>query len=592
MTITNTHSNSSFQRIRSIPTVTIVSILLLALLLVLVVAPLILLFRTSLAPPGELPFDTDIYTLENYRNALTNDRLPKLIFNTLKYAGGTVIIGVSVAFGIAWLVERTDLPFKATIRTMMFSWMAVPPIVMAFGWILLGNPGNGIFNVLLRWMFDLKGAVISVYSLQAMIFITGLAIVPTAFTMIAGLMRNMDPQLESAGSVHGAGGFSVFRTVTLPLLVPGLLSVGILLFMAMVQAFDLPLVIGLTAKVPVLSTQIFLLANSDISRPDYSLTATFGTFFLLLAAILVLVYFRTVRLSERFRVVSGKAFRPTKRALGSWRLPATCLVALYFLIMMLPFLVLVWTSFLPFYSVPSIEALGRLTFDNYADVFGQSFIIRALVNTIILVLMSATIVMVLSVMIAWISVRSKGRLGKALEVISFMPIAIPPVVLAIAILLIYLRTPLYGTIWIIVLAHVTAYIAFGTRTMNAALIQIHSELENASFVCGAGWFTMLRRIVFPLLLPHILNGWLWVAGHSARDITFPLFLITTSNVVAASQLYILWGTPEIPTASALAVILVGGLLSIVIPVQLFASRLESGRHRKSHAAVTKLAPAE
>ncbi|WP_220229440.1 ABC transporter permease [Flavimaribacter sediminis] len=571
---------------------TIVSILLLALLLVLVVAPLILLFRTSLAPPGELPFDTDIYTLENYRNALTNDRLPKLIFNTLKYAGGTVIIGVSVAFGIAWLVERTDLPFKATIRTMMFSWMAVPPIVMAFGWILLGNPGNGIFNVLLRWMFDLKGAVISVYSLQAMIFITGLAIVPTAFTMIAGLMRNMDPQLESAGSVHGAGGFSVFRTVTLPLLVPGLLSVGILLFMAMVQAFDLPLVIGLTAKVPVLSTQIFLLANSDISRPDYSLTATFGTFFLLLAAILVLVYFRTVRLSERFRVVSGKAFRPTKRALGSWRLPATCLVALYFLIMMLPFLVLVWTSFLPFYSVPSIEALGRLTFDNYADVFGQSFIIRALVNTIILVLMSATIVMVLSVMIAWISVRSKGRLGKALEVISFMPIAIPPVVLAIAILLIYLRTPLYGTIWIIVLAHVTAYIAFGTRTMNAALIQIHSELENASFVCGAGWFTMLRRIVFPLLLPHILNGWLWVAGHSARDITFPLFLITTSNVVAASQLYILWGTPEIPTASALAVILVGGLLSIVIPVQLFASRLESGRHRKSHAAVTKLAPAE
>lgn len=592
MTTADTHTIPDSSKMRSVPTVTIVSILLLALLLVLVVAPLILLFRTSLAPPGELPFTTDVYTLENYASALTNPRLPTLIFNTLKYAGFTVVIGIGVAFCIAWLVERTDLPFKAAIRTLMFSWMAVPPIVMAFGWILLGNPGNGIFNVLLRWIFDLKGAVITVYSLQAMVFITGLAIVPTAFTMIAGLLRNMDPQLESAGSVHGAGGFSVFRTVTLPLLVPGLMSIGILLFMAMVQAFDLPLVIGLTAKVPVLSTQIFLLANSDISRPDYSLTATFGTFFLLLAVVLVLVYFRTIRMSERFRVVSGKAFRPIKRPLGIWRLPAISFVGLYFLIMMLPFLVLIWTSFLPFYSVPSVEALGRLTLSNYKDVFGQSFIIRSLINTIILILASSTLVMVLSVMIAWISVRSKGRLGKALEVISFMPIAIPPVVLAIAILLIYLRTPLYGTIWIIVLAHVTAYIAFGTRTMNAALIQIHSELENASFVCGAGWFTMLRRIVFPLLLPHILNGWLWVAGHSARDITFPLFLITTSNVVAASQLYILWGTPEIPTASALAVILVMGLLSIVVPIQLFASRLESGRRRKSRSNDATLAPAE
>ncbi|WP_334191963.1 ABC transporter permease [Pararhodobacter sp.] len=580
------------QRIRAVPVVTIVSILLLALLLVLVVAPLVLLFRTSLAPPGELPFNTDVYTLENYRSALNNARLPTLIANTLKYAAGTVCIGVGVAFTIAWLVERTDLPFKALIRTMMFSWMAVPPVVMAFGWILLGNPGNGIFNVLLRWLFDVRGAVITVYSMKAMIIITGLAIVPTAFTMIAGLLRNMDPHLESAGSVHGASGFGVFRTVTLPLLVPGLLSVGILLFMAMVQAFDLPLVIGLTARAPVLSTQIFLLANSDISRPDYSLTATFGTFFLLLAAVLMLVYFRTVRMSERFRVVSGKAFRPSKRPLGGWRLPAIGFVAVYFLIMMLPFLVLLWTSFQPFYAVPSAEAFGRMTLQNYADVFGQSFIIRALVNTIILVLFSATIVMVLSVMIAWISVRSKGRLGKALEVISFLPIAIPPVVLAIAVLLIYLRTPLYGTVWIIVLAHVTAYIAFGTRTMNAALLQIHSELENASFVCGAGWFTMLRRIIFPLLLPHILNGWLWVAGHSARDITFPLFLITSSNVVAASQLYLLWTTPEIPTASALAVILVMGLLSVVVPVQLYAARLESGRHRKSRASDPALAPAE
>ena len=560
-------------------TATIMSLVLLALMTALVIAPLILLFRTSLTPAGELPFSTDVYTLDNYREALGNPRLPILIGNTLTYAFGSVTIGVTLAFAIAWLVERTDIGFKRSIRTMMFSWMAVPPIVMAFGWILLGNPGNGIINVILRSLFGMKGAPVSIYSMWAMVLITGFAIVPTAFTMIAGLLRNMDPQLESAGSVHGARPFSVFRRVTLPLLVPGLLSVGILLFMAMVQAFDLPLVIGLTARVPVLSTQIYLLAHSDVSRPDYSLTATFGTFFLVLALILILVYFRAVRLGERFRVVTGKAFRPNLKPLGGWRRLATAGVGFYFLVMMLPFLVLLWTSFLPFYSVPSMEALSRLTLENYQAVFSETRIVRALVNTILLVLASSTIVMVLSVMIAWISVRSKTRLGRLLEVISFAPMAIPPVVLAIAILLIYLRTPLYGTIGLIILAHVTAYIAFGTRTMNAALLQIHKELENAAFVCGAGWFTMLRRVIFPLLLPHILNGWLWVAGHSARDITFPLFLITTTNVVAASELYILWNTPEIPTAAALAVVLVSGLLCLVVPVQIFAARLGTERRK-------------
>ena len=562
---------------------TIVSILLLALMTLLVVAPLLILFRTSLAPSGELPFESGTYTVDNYVEAVTNPRLLEIVLNTLQYAVGSVTIGVLLAFGIAWLVERTDLPGKALVRTMMYSWMAIPPVVLAFGWILLGNPGNGIINVVVRALFGVEGAAFTIYSMSSMIVITGLAIAPTAFSMIAGLLRNMDPQLESAGAVHGASGLGVFRTVTLPLLVPGLMSVGILLFMAMIQAFDLPLVIGLTAKVQVLSTQIFLLANSDISRPDYSLTATFGTFFLVLAAVLMAVYFRVVRLGERFRVVTGKAFRPSKRPLGVWKLPAAVTVGLYFTIMLLPFLVLLWTSFQPFYAIPSWEALSRFTLQNYASVFKERQITRALFNTIILILFSATIVMVLSVMIAWIAVRTKTRVSRALELVSFAPMAIPPVVLAIAILLIYLRTPLYGTIWLIILAHVTAYIAYGTRTMHAALLQIHKELESAALISGAGWFTMLRRVIFPLLLPHILNGWLWVAGHSARDITFPLFLITATNVVAASELYVLWTTPEIPKSSALAIVLVAGLLMLVVPVQIFTSRLELGRSSKSSA---------
>ncbi|MBI3524842.1 MAG: iron ABC transporter permease [Betaproteobacteria bacterium] len=550
----------------------VVALALLVLLLVLIAAPLIFLLRASLTPPGELPFFVDTYSLENYVSVLTSPDLLDLILNTLKYALGSVIFGVTLASGIAWLVERTDIPFQTTIRILMYSWMAVPTIVLAFGWILLANPGSGIVNLLLREFFNVTGSPISIYSLPAMTLVTGLALVPTAFAMIAGLLRNMDPQLESAGAVHGATTFSVFQSVTFPLLIPGLFSVGILLVMAMVQAFDFPLVLGLTAKVHVLSTRIYLLAHSDISRPDYSLPATFGIFFLVLAVALMFAYFRTVRMGERFRVVTGKAFRPRRFSLNGWRYPAATVVGLYFALMLLPLLILLWTSFQPFYQAPSIHALTQLTLANFVSVFEESQILRAISNTVILVMCSATLVMVLSVMIAWYAVRSKGRIGKYLELLAFAPMAIPPVVLAIAVLLIYLRTPLYGTIWLIVLAHVSVYIAFGTRTMHAALLQLHQELENAALVCGANWFVMLRRIVFPLLRPQILNGWLWVAAHSARDITFPLFLITATNVVVASELWVLWETPEIPTASALSMVLVLGLLVLVVPVQILASR--------------------
>lgn len=545
---------------------------LLCLLLLLIVAPLVFLLRASLTPEGEIPFTTDVYTAANYARVLSSPDLLSLISNTLQYAVTSVVFGVVVAFGIAWLVERTDMPLPTFIRTMMYSWMAVPTIVLAFGWILLANPGSGLINLLLRKHFGFEGSPVSIYSMTAMTLITGMAIVPTAFAMIAGLLKNMDPQLESAATVHGASGFSVFRHVTIPLLTPGLFSVGILLIMAMVQAFDFPLVLGLTAKIHVLSTRIYLLAHSDVGRPDYTLPATFGIFFLILAALLMLSYFRTVRMGERFRVVTGKAFRPRRIPLGALKVPAVAVVALYFLVMLLPLLVLLWTSLQPFYAPPSAEAWQRLTFANFRLVMEEGHILRAIGHTVILVLCSATLVMVLSVVIAWQAVRTKSKLSRTIELLSFAPMAMPPVVLAVAILLIYLRTPLYGTIWLIVLAHVTAYIAFGTRTMHGALLQLHQELENAALVCGASWFTMMVRVVFPLLRAQIVNGWLWVAAHSARDITFPLFLITATNVVLSSELWILWEQPAIPLASALSILLVLGLLVAVVPAQLIAAR--------------------
>jgi iron(III) transport system permease protein len=391
--------------------------------------------------------------------------------------------------------------------------------------------------------------------------------------MISGLLRNMDPVLEDAGAVLGAARWRVVRRITLPLLSPGLLSVFIFLGMAMVQAFDLPLIVGMTARVPVLSTRIFMASSPDSGVPDYGIAAAFGVVLLLLAMLLMWGYFRVVRFGERYRVVSGKGFRPKRAKLTrGTKAAALAAVGTYFALMLLPLLILLWVSLLPFYQQPSLAALRVASLAAYVDILAEPQVQRAIGNTILLFLGSATIVMAMASLISWFSVRDRGPVGRWLDILSFAPIAVPPIVLATALLLVFLGTPLYGTIWVLLIGHVTVYLAFGTRTMNGALIQIDRELENAALISGASWSTSLRRIVLPLVWPHLLNGWLWVVAHSARDLTFGLILLTSSNIVASTSIYLMWDQPDLPGAAALSVLLVAGMMLLVVPIQIHASR--------------------
>lgn len=543
-----------------------------ALVSVLVLGPVLVLLRASVGPEGTLPFDGWRVTLTHYATIFTRADNLRLAGNTLLYALGSVAIGVAIATAIAWATERTDMPGRVTARVMMFSWMAVPPLVMGFGWILLINPGNGALNALAKFLFGATQPLFTIYSMWSLVIITALAVVPTAFVMVSGLMRNMDPQLEQAAAVHGASPSVMVRRVTLPLVAPGVLSVGIFMFMAVVQAFDLPLIIGLTARIPVLSTRVYLLSSPDAGIPNYGLSSAFGVILLAVAALLMWGYFRAVRISERFRVVTGRGFRPRRIGLGVWRWPLFAAVMAYFVLMLLPLAMLGWASLFTTYQLPSMAALGSASLESYSRVVSEGKVQRALVNTLIMVVASGTIVMALSSLIAWFSVRGRTALARYVDVLSFAPTAVPPIVMVMAILLLYLQSPLYGTLWILILGHVTIYIAFGTRSMSAALMQIHKELTDAASISGAGWFTGLRRITLPLVWPHILNGWLWVVAHSARDLTIPLVLMSTGNVVVASALWQMWDFPDLPGAAAVAMLLVAGLLVLVVPLQIYAAR--------------------
>ena len=542
---------------------------------VLVMVPLLLLVRVSLAPPGALPFAVSTFTVENYATIFLDPVTYRLLGNTLIYAGGSVLEALVIAFVLAWISERSDIRGSGLIRTAMFISLALPPLAVTFGWILLLNPGNGAVNVFIQNMTGMQESPFDIYTMEMMIFISGLALAPTMYVMLCGVLRNMDPHLESAAEVAGSDRLAVLWYVTLPLITPGLLSVVVYSSMLMVQVFDTPLVIGLTAGVPVLSTRIYTLSSPEGALPQYGLAAAFGVFLLALAMVLMWGYFRAVGVSEKFHVVTGRGFRPRKVKLGRWRYAAILFAIAYFGLILPPLLTLLWTSLLRFYEVPSLEALKQLTFANYQTVIGLNVVKRAVGNTIILMLSTATISMVLASIISWYSIRRQTRWTRWLDAMAFTPMAVPGIVMGVAVLLAYIHTPLYGTIWIIVLAQVTVSLPFGTRTMNGALVQIHKDLENAAAASGATWVTSLRTIALPLLLPHFLNGWLWTVAHSMRDLTIPFLLRTTDNVVISPTLLQLWNTPNYPGASALAILMIFALMALVVPVQIFLLRRES-----------------
>lgn len=545
---------------------------IIALTLFLVVVPLLVLFISSVTPTGSLPFTTSALTLGNYQEAFSNPIVLRLLTNTLTYAGLSLLVAMVIGLGLAWLTERTNLPFKVFVRATIFFLFAMPGLLIAFGWILLLGPNNGMINLLLRDVLG-DGWQLNIYTLSGMVFVTAMNVAPVVWLLISAVLRMVPAELEDAARASGASPSEVLKSVTLPVLLPGLLSAMIYVFMLLLQTFDVPLSIGLNARVPVLATHIYLLAVPELSAPRYGLASTFGVVLLLLAFLMMRFYLRATRVAERYQVISGKGYARRLHQLGVARWPSFVAVLGLFLLMGgLPMLALFWASLLPFYQPFGLDLLDMVSMDNYRAVLDRSSLKSSAWNTVVYMIGAATLCMVLSFLVSWIAVRSRAKGARILELISFLPLATPRMVFALAFLLFYIHTPLYGTVWVLLLAGATAGLAFGTRLMSSTLMQVHRELEQASSVSGVSWLRTLQHILLPLLFPALLNGWLYVAITCFRDLTKPIILSTTGNEVLIRSLWLLWNRPDTTTAAALSVLMMLALMVIVVPLQYVAAK--------------------
>ncbi len=531
-------------------------------LIYLAVLPLFMLllgsFQVEVAPREF------IISLKNYRAAYASEYTYSTFKNSLIFAAGSSALTFLLGTILAWLVERTNTPLRVVFIPIAVVPLILPGVLEAIAWIFLLSPKFGYINVALMYLFGLESAPFNVFSLPGMIWVHSVGQVPLAFLMMVAAFKSMDPALEESAMMSGANTWETLRRVTLRLLMPTSASVLLILFVRTLESFETPALIGIPARIFVYTSEIYLAFNEY--PPDYGRGAALAVGLLILSAAGVWLYTRSTREGKRFQTVTGKAFRPRQFDLGPWRWVGFGFLMVYFLVVvLLPFLVMLWASFLPFFATPSWDALGKLSFENYRYLFGFRPFWDAMQNSIVLALMSATIAMVLTSLIAWIVYKSRLPGSWVLDFLAFVPITVPGIVLGMALILLYVAfpIPIYGTIWVLLIAYVTRYIPYGMRSSSGSILQIHSELEEAAAASGASWWETFKRVTLPLLRPGFVAGWIYIFIVSFREFSTSVLLATGESRVLSILLFTMFEQGQVTVVAAIGILMILTLLAIV-----------------------------
>jgi iron(III) transport system permease protein len=523
--------------------------------------------------PGEaVPF-----TLENFATVYLTPRTYEVLLNTVFFAVSSVTITLLIAVPLVWILMRTDIPLKKTIYVLLTIGILIPVFLRTIAWILLLSPRIGLVNKWLQEFFALSSPPFNLYSISGMAFVQGVSFVPGAFFMLAAAYRSMDPSLEEAAYTSGVGKLKTFLKINIPITWPAIAAVMVYLFMTAIAVFEVPAIIGLPARIHVLSSLIFTSTTPSTGLPDYGMAGAYGAIMLILGLTLAVLYVRLVKQGKKYTVITGRGYRPREIALGRWKWAAIAFVFLYLSIeVFIPFAVLLWASLLPYLQLPSAEALSSLTLKHYIELpthVGP----RPFINTLILMFSVPTITMILSVLVSWIVIRTQVSFRGFMDTLVFIPHAVPGILMAVGLAYLGLAYrdyfPLYGTVAIIVLAHTINWIAYGTRTTNSVMIQVHRELEEAGRVAGASAPRVLGKIILPLIAAGVLNSWIWIGMLSYREVTMSLTLLTRSNVVISTVVWQFWGSGWVPQVSALGVILILFATIVVGTVRFALSRI-------------------
>jgi iron(III) transport system permease protein len=513
------------------------------------------------------------FTLEKYVKAYADPAFADILVNTVVFTIGSAVVATVLALFLAYLNTRTNIPFKFMFRIISLIPMMVPHILFAVSWVLLLNPSNGMINLFLRQVLGMDGVALSIYTMQGMILVEGLLDLPIAYLVIAPAMSAFDVSLEESSKVCGASNLRTLTKVTLPVLRPAILAAMTLVIVRSLASFAVPSVIGMPGRIYVLATHIYRVVATGFAT-DYGLAAAVGMSALAASITLIFLYRHLTREGEKYVTISSRGYRPAVIDLKKARYPLFGIVALLsFVLIVLPVLVLFYTSLVPYSMVPSAKAFAMMSWKHWIAVLKDPISLLSLKNSLYLGVGGATLGIVLSFFVAYVIVKVRTKASGVLESLSFLSFSFPGIVVGIGFMWFFVQTPLYATIWALLIGYIATYLPYGIRPLTSAFVQIHSNLEESSRVCGGGPLYTMRRIVIPLLIPGIVSGWILMATMFVRELSLSVVLSRPGTEVLAVQILRfaedgLWGR-----LSALGILMIFISTTLVIIASLIGTKL-------------------
>jgi iron(III) transport system permease protein len=479
--------------------------------------------------------------LGNYKTLITDRVFPKAFVNTLVISVGSTVLSTFLGVTLAWINARTNCPGRDRLEHFNLIPFFLSPFVGAIAWHNLAGGQTGLLNSWARDYIGIDGNLLNVDNIYGVIWVTGVFFSPLVYLFVVGSLRRMDPSLEDSARTTGAGLLRTTMTITLPLVAPSILSGAIIVFVTSAGDFGVPFKLSAPYGWQTLTTLIFSKAVGD----DANLYLGAAMSMTLGVITVILIWTQQCYIAPRsFVTVTGKGFRPNVIDLGGWKWLAFGYNLAFILVAVaLPICCLLVVSLHPVWQAEIIPQ--DLTFQNYERTlfFWRPDHIQAatngIYNSFILAFVGATIAMVLSLVVSYMIHRTKGFGARLLDFLCVVPIGFPGIVLAMGVLVTYIKTPIYATLWIILLGYITRFFPYGQRNVSSVMLAISEELEQSSRMAGASWLTTLWRITIPLLKPGIFAGWVLLFIIFLRELPMSIILYTSGTETLSVGIYYL-----------------------------------------------------
>lgn len=481
---------------------------------------LVVLWRSFTS--GRLGFDVGL-NVANYMRVFGDKDIMSMLNNSVIYAAGAALLGTAVGAILAWIVARTNTPGKALVELMPLYPILMPPIMKNIAWILLLAPKSGILNGMLQQFFGIQTLVFNAFTMAGMIWVFGLACVPLGYLFLLPVFLSFDPSLEESAYIAGSKPMNTMFRITFPLAMPAFISAFVLNFLRGLRSFETPVLQGTPGNIKVFVSRVY---DSMALEFNAGLATAYSVVLVVLSVITLYFYVRATRFSERYATITGKGYRVRVIDIGPWKYLTFLAVFLYFLAgILIPFVVLIVVSMIPYYDYDTFMKFPtNAVLTNYFTVMRHPSFVTGFYNSLVLSVSIAVITVLAGITMAFTIYRTRAWGTKLFEFIGTLPLAFPPLVLSVGLVIIFLGTPLYNSLWALGIGLFVAYFPYAFRNASGSIVNIHKELDEAAWVHGAKWRHVFFKITLPILKPSVGGALFYIFIEAIRNVDVAVLL--------------------------------------------------------------------